>query len=131
MALVLLYTILYLRIVLHWCNYLSTYICLKSNFLYCLASLAHFDRTIIRCILTAQQSLKFSINSLVFMDLVCQLGLLHKIIISLSTLDPGLCMLYHNFLLYYCLFCCYFLSLCEKLYQHHMQYRSSIFFTLV
>jgi hypothetical protein len=38
------------------------------------------------------------------MDLVCGLGLVHKISTSISILVSGLCMLYHNF---YCIFSCY------------------------
>jgi hypothetical protein len=45
--------------------------------------------------------------ALVFMVLVCWLGLLHKIVTSLSILVSGLCMLYHNF---YCIFSCYLYS---------------------
>jgi hypothetical protein len=49
---------------------------------------------------------KFSNNSyaLVFMDLVCWLGLLHKIVTFLSILVSGWLMVYHNFC---CIFSCY------------------------
>jgi hypothetical protein len=42
--------------------------------------------------------------ALVFMDLVCWLGLLHNISTSFSILVSGLCMLYNNF---DCTFSCY------------------------
>jgi hypothetical protein len=43
-------------------------------------------------------------TALVFMDLVCWLGLLHKISTSFSILVLGLCMPYYNL---YCTFSCY------------------------